>query len=236
MTDNPYILDILSQPAAVKAALEHFDPAPLAPLAAAVQRGDFDRLVLTGMGGSLYACYPTWQMLAAAGLPAVWVDTAELIHHTPGLVTPKTLLWLFSQSGKSAEIVSVLDFERVQRPAALLAAVNDLDSPLAKAVKSFGGPSAQVPIQAEVEKTVSTRTYTNTLAVGQLAALALLGMEVELARESLLQTSAVMEEYLATWEHRVGSLGEQIGFPGRLAILGRGPSMAAVYTGNIDPG
>lgn len=78
MTNNPYILDILSQPAALQAALENFDSAPLAPLAATLQRGDFDRVVLTGMGGSLYACYPIWQTLAATGLPAMWVDTAEL--------------------------------------------------------------------------------------------------------------------------------------------------------------
>src|SRR6266496_4470975 len=108
MTNNPYILDILSQPKALRTALEHFDPVPLAPFAAAIQRGDFDRIVLTGMGGSLYASYPTWLTLAAAGLPALWVDTAELIHHTPGIVTPRTLFWLFSQSGKSAEIVSAL--------------------------------------------------------------------------------------------------------------------------------
>jgi glutamine---fructose-6-phosphate transaminase (isomerizing) len=233
MTDNPYILDILSQPTAVKTALEHFNPAPLAPLAAAVQRGDFDRIVLTGMGGSLYACYPIWQMLAAAGLPAVWVDTAELIHHTPGLVTPKTLLWLFSQSGKSVEIVSVLDFEQVQRPAAFLAAVNDLESPLAGAAKTFDGLSAYVPIRAEVEKTVSTRTYSNTLAVGQLAALALQGRDVTSARASLVQTSTLMAEYLSTWEQRLRELGEKIGFPKRLAILGRGSSMAAVYTGSL---
>jgi glucosamine--fructose-6-phosphate aminotransferase (isomerizing) len=126
-----------------------------------------------------------------------------------------------------------LDFERIQRPAALLATVNDLKSPLAEAAASFGGPSAYIPIHAEVEKTVSTRTYTNTLAVGQLAALALLGMEVESARESLLQTSTVMQEYLSTWQQRVSRLSEQIGFPRRLAILGRGSSMAAVYTGAL---
>jgi glutamine---fructose-6-phosphate transaminase (isomerizing) len=233
MTDNPYILDILSQPASVQAALDNFDPASLASLAAAIQRGDFDRVVLTGMGGSLYACYPVWQILAAAGLPAIWADTAELIHHAPGLVTSRTLLWLFSQSGKSAEIVSALDFERVQRPAGLLAAVNDLDSPLAKTAMSFDGPSAYIPIHAEVEKTVSTRTYTNTLAVGQLGALALLGRDVEAGRTSLRKTVVLMEEYLSTWEDRVQRLGELIGFPGRLAILGRGSSMAAVYTGAL---
>lgn len=233
MTDNPYILDILSQPNALVPALESFDPAPLAPLAEALRRGDFDRIVLTGMGGSLYASYPVWLTLAAAGLPAIWVDTAELIHHAPGLVTSKTLFWLFSQSGKSAEVVSALGFERIRRPAALLAAVNDLESPLAQAAKSFGGPSTYVPIQAEVEMTVSTRTYTNTLAVGQLAALALLGREVEAARSSLQETVRAMKSYLSHWEEGLQKIGEQIGFPKRLAILGRGASMAAVYTGTL---
>ena len=233
MTDNPYILDILSQPAAVKDAITKFDPAPLAPLAAANGRGSFDRIVLSGMGGSLYASYPAWLTLAAAGQPALWVDTAELIHHAPGLITAKTLLWLFSQSGKSAEIVSALDFDRVQRPAALLAAVNDLDSSLAQAGKTFNDSSAFVPIDAEVEKTVSTRTYTNTLAIGQLAALALLGRSIDSARASLLETAAAMEEYLSNWEERVEKLSQQIRYPKRLAILGRGPSMAAVYTGTL---
>jgi glucosamine--fructose-6-phosphate aminotransferase (isomerizing) len=163
----------------------------------------------------------------------MWVDTAELIHHMPGLVTPGTLLWLFSQSGKSAEIISALDFDRIGRPAALIASVNDLESPLAEAAASFEGPSAYIPIHAEVEKTVSTRTYTNTLAIGQLGALALLGRDVEAARASLLQTSHIMQKYLSTWEDRVQELGEKIGFPRRLAILGRGFSMAAVYTGTL---
>jgi glutamine---fructose-6-phosphate transaminase (isomerizing) len=233
MTDNPYILDILSQPGSVQSALDNFDPASLTSLASAILRGDFDRIVLTGMGGSLYACYPVWQMLAAAGLPAVWVDTAELLHHMPGFVTSRTLLWLFSQSGKSAEIVSVLDFGQGRRPAGLLAAVNDLESPLAKTTMSFDGPSAFISIHAEVEKTVSTRTYTNTLAVGQLGALALLGKDVEAGRTSLQQTVVLMEDYLSSWEGHVQRLGELIGFPRRLAILGRGSSMAAVYTGTL---
>lgn len=233
MTDNPYILDILSQPAALQDALKDFDPAPLTVLEEGLRRGDFDRVVLSGMGGSLYAAYPAWLTLAAAGVPTIWVDTAELIHHAPGLVTSRTLFWLFSQSGKSAEVVSALDFDHIQRPAALLAAVNDLESPLAIAAKAFQGASAYVPIHAEVEKTVSTRTFTNTLAVGQLTALALLGGEVEPARSALIETANRMDSYLSNWEERIQELGRKLGFPKRLAVLGRGPSMASVYTGTL---
>ncbi|MFN8382478.1 MAG: SIS domain-containing protein [Anaerolineales bacterium] len=227
MTNNPYILDILSQPDSLQIALEKFDAAPLAPIAKAIHNNEFDRILITGMGGSLYGSYPIWLTLANAGLPALWVDTAELIHHTRNLITPKTLLWIFSQSGKSAEIVSAIDFERIQKPAALIATVNDLESPLAKAAQ------VQIPIRAEVEKTVSTRTFVNTLGVGQLAALALLGKDVEVARAELLQTAAAMKGYLANWESVTKQLGASIGFPKRLVVLGRGSSMAATYTGAL---
>ena len=227
MTNNPYILDILSQPDSVQNALEKFDAAPLAQIAKAIRNNEFDRILITGMGGSLYASYPVWLTLANAGLPALWVDTAELIHHTSKLVTSKTLLWVFSQSGKSAEIVSAINFERTQKPAALIATVNDLESPLAKAAQ------IRIPIHAEVEKTVSTRTYVNTLGVGQLAALALLGRDVETARTELLQTASAMKTYLANWENFTQYLGKTIGFPKHLVILGRGSSLAATYAGAL---
>lgn len=230
MIDNPYILDILNQPESLRTALERFDPAPLAPLAKAIQNSEFDRILITGMGGSLYASYPVWLTLGNAGLPAFWVDTAELIHHTPGLVTSKTLLWVVSQSGKSAEIVAAIDFERLTEPATIIATVNDLESTLAKAAQ------VQIPIHAGSEYTVSTRTYVNSLAVGQLAALALLGKDVETARQELMQTASAIETYLASWENRVQQIGNAIGFPKRLAILGRGPSLASTYTGALIQG
>jgi len=146
-----------------------------------------------------------------------------LIHHTLALVTPKTLLWMVSQSGKSAEIVSAIDFKAV----ALLATVNDLESPLAKAGQYL------VPIHAGAEHTVSTRTYVNTLAVGQLAALALLGRDVGPARTALMRTVSKMRSYLADWESRVQEIGKAVGYPKRLATLGRGASLAATYTGAL---
>jgi len=233
MNNNPYILDILSQPKSLQTALEQFDPATLKPVAKAIQDNIFDRVLITGMGGSLYASYPAWLILADAGLPAIWVDTAELIHHTPALISSKTLFWAFSQSGRSAEIVSAMDLARMRRPAALLATVNDLESPLAKTVKTFNGLSANIPMQATVEKTVSTRTYVNSLALGQLTAIGLLGKDVEAARFDLLKTVVAMEEYLSNWASRVTELSEQLSFPKHLAILGRGVSLASAYAGSL---
>jgi len=227
MTNNPYIQDILDQPNSLKTALEQFDPAALAPFAEAIRNNEFDRILITGMGGSLYASYPVWLTLAQAGLPVLWVDTAELIHHTPALVTAKTLLWIFSQSGKSAEIISALDFGHIQKPAAVIATVNNLESPLAKAAQ------VRIPINAGAEHTVSTRTYVNSLAVGQLAALALLGRDVESACAELMLTASAMGSYLADWKSRVQQIGKALGFPKRLAILGRGASLAATYTGTL---
>ncbi len=227
MTNVPYILDILGQPTTLKAALKQFDPAPLTPLSKAIRNNEFDRIVITGMGSSLYASYPVWLMLVNAGLPTFWVDAAELIHHTPGLVTSKTLLWAVSQSGRSAETLAAIDFERRQKPKSLLSIVNDIESPLAKA--------AQYPVGmfAGAEHTVSTRTFVNTLAVGQLTALAMLGKDVESARKELMQSADAMEAYLADWENHAQKIGKAIGFPKRLAILGRGISLSATYTGTL---
>ena len=233
LSENPYVQDILSQPDSLQNALAQFDATPLMPLTEAIQRGDFDRIILTGMGASLYAAYPAWLTLARAGLPAMWVDTAELIHHTPGLITSRTLYWPFSQSGRSAEIVSALDFSLLPCPGALLATVNDLESPLANAVVALDGLSALIPVNAAVEKTVSTRTYVNSLAVGQLAALALTGEDVTSACTAMQETAEAMQAYLEDWEAQLKKIGELIGFPKRLVLLGRGSSLAATYTGSL---
>lgn len=233
LNENSYVQDILSQPDSLKSALAQFDASHLGALKDALRRGDFDRILLSGMGASLHAAYPAWLALVKAGLPAMWVDTAELIHHAPELVTPRTLYWLFSQSGRSAEIVSALDFDRLPRPGALIATVNDPESPLAKTANEFNEISACVPINALVEKTVSTRTYINGLAVSRLAALALFGQEVTPALAAMLETAESMVEYLESWEARVQSIGEKVGYPKRLVLLGRGSSLAAAYTGAL---
>jgi glucosamine--fructose-6-phosphate aminotransferase (isomerizing) len=227
MNDVPYVRDILSQPEALELAVRGFDAAALQDAAGQLKQGSYDRIVLTGMGASYYSGYPAWLLLSHGPLPAVWVDTAELIHHAPHLVTPRTLLWMTSQSGRSVEITAALDGSKLNQPATLIATVNDLESPLAQAA------ACCIPMRAEPEATVSTRTYLNTLALGQLGAIALLGGDVEWGRRDLLATAAAMRAFLGDWAAMKQRLEQAVGFPKRLVLLGRGPSLCSAFSGAL---
>jgi glucosamine--fructose-6-phosphate aminotransferase (isomerizing) len=90
-----------------------------------------------------------------------------------------------------------------------------------------------VPIHAEAEKTVSTRTYTNTLAVGQLTALSLTNGNVEQAKDDLRVTASGLLEYFADWENHLKVIKERIPPPRNLILLGRGYSLASACTGAL---
>jgi glucosamine--fructose-6-phosphate aminotransferase (isomerizing) len=222
---NPYLADILAQPGDLEHLIAALDLAPLTPLASDLRAGRFDRIILSGMGGSLHAGNVAWTMLAQAGLPVMLVDAAELLHTAPALITPRTLLILISQSGRSAEIVELL--ARPQRPAALIAVTNEAASPLAQAA------AVTLPLFAGQELTVSTRTYVNTLAVLQLMSAALLGQDLEAGRAAIAAAAAAISAYLDPFEARVTEVGRAIGAPERLAVVGRGASLAAVGTGAL---
>ena len=182
LRENQYIQDILNQPQAARLGLERLELDSLAPMAQALHIGSYDRIVITGLGASLNGTYPAWLHLASAGFPAMWVDTSELIHHYPALIGPKTLLWIASQSGRSAEVVALLNrvgATAVRRRSAGRPDRRDQspDSPLAEAARSVErsrpGAGLLLTLNAAVEETPSTRTYLLTLAITQLAALGL---------------------------------------------------------------
>jgi len=221
-----YKAEILSQPSNLRNALWNFDPSGLEGLKQQIQRSAYDRLILTGMGASYYSLYPAWINLVSIGIPLLYVDLAELTHFAAELVTQKTLLWVVSQSGRTAELKSVLDKEKLL-PAFVLATVNDLSSPLAQSADYL------LPIHAEVEKTVSTRTYINSLAVNLLAALFLKGEDIQNKINIFLKAADALESYLQPLDERVDELKTKVGLPEHLVLIGRGASLASAWMGSL---
>jgi glutamine---fructose-6-phosphate transaminase (isomerizing) len=224
---NPYIEDITGQPEMLESMLNQLRIDDLVPIRKMLQLEEFDRVVITGMGASLFGSYPASLLLANAGIPTIWIDNAELLHFAPGLITPRTLLWMVSQSGESAEAVSLLETGRTVKPKLLISITNDPNNQLAKASQIV------LPISAPAEISVSTRTYLNTLAISQLAALYLTGKDIKPAIDELHLAARNIHDYVQTMDKQIEAFIQQIGLPKHLVILGRGSSMAAAWYGAL---
>ncbi len=113
-------------------------PAVLATLAAApapdlpVDLTLFSRIVLTGMGSSDYATIPLELLLCGRGLPVWRLQTSRLLD-TPEMLVDGTLLWITSQSGRSGEVVALLERISSDRRVTIVATTNDTESPIALA-------------------------------------------------------------------------------------------------------
>src|SRR6266498_1194243 len=176
---NPYIRDILSQPAILRTALDKYSKEALEK----IQLADFDRIILSGMGSSYNAAYPAFIELSKQSLPVQLINAAELLYSLRGMIGTRSLLWLNSQSGRSAELVHLLERIKSAPSAKLLTFVNDLSSPMAERADLV------IPIHAGEEFTVSTKTYTNMLAVNLLAAIQLIGSDVDAVIREMRSTT-----------------------------------------------
>ncbi|SMD20503.1 SIS domain-containing protein [Kibdelosporangium aridum] len=217
-----YVQDILEQPPALRGLLT----AGLGSAATTfLSQGlaGFDRIVITGMGASLYASYPSYLRLARAGLPVWLVETGELLHDVPELVTGRSLLWVASQSGESAEVQALLEQCVNPRPT-VLGIVNNTDSALAQAA------DVVIELHAGEERAVSTRTYVNTLAASALAVRLALG---EPESTDLFAAVGAVQRYLDDWRAHADAIGDAISTPDALVILARGASLAAAGTGAL---
>ena len=224
---NPYVTDILSQPTALRKAVQKFSIAPLAPIVARLQNDEFDRIVITGMGASYNAAYPACLQLSSLPIPVTMVNAAELVHYMDGQIGTRTLLWANSQSGRSAELLHLLQRLEPTPPACVLASINDETSSLATAADIC------LPVHAGPESTVSTKTYVNTLAVNLLAAQQLAGRDIEPPKIAMLTAADRIERFLSNWQARVNELDELLGNFENLILLGRGASMSAVWNGAL---
>ena len=217
-----FVDDIRGQGDALRELIAH-----RGEIAAALSRLDlrsFDRIVLSGMGGSHAAAYPAWLKLVGDGLPAWWVETSELLPLADRLISPRTLLWLTSQSGESAEVVELLRALPADGRPTVVGLTNTPSSTL--------GPVAEVVVElhAGAEHAVSTRTFVNTLGA---FALAFAAPMVDPVAHSLDGTAAALDLWLESLDSAVGRAGALLAEAQSLIVVGRGASLAAARAGAL---
>lgn len=221
-----YFSDLMNQPEVLAATWNSLRSAgSLSRIVRECRRERFERVVLTGMGGSLFGLHPIAMELAANGWTPILLETSELIHYYPELLRPSTLLVAVSQSGRSAETVRLLEMNAGS--AKVIGVTNWEDSPLARDA-DFALMTA-----AGDEYTVSCKTYVTTqMALRVLAAL-LSGADAETRLAETEPAAEVFREYLGRWKEHVDELISMLSGVRDIFLVGRGESLAATQTGAL---
>ncbi|PAV47690.1 D-arabinose 5-phosphate isomerase [Pseudomonas sp. HAR-UPW-AIA-41] len=174
----------MGQPADLKQSAERTIRLELQAIEALLQRidGDFEkacqlilnsrgRVVVVGMGKSGHIGNKIAATLASTGTPAFFVHPAEASHGDMGMITRDDVILALSNSGSTAEIVTLLPLIK-RLGIALISMTGNPASPLAQA--------AEVNLDARVEQEACplnlapTSSTTASLVLGDALAIALL--------------------------------------------------------------
>jgi glucosamine--fructose-6-phosphate aminotransferase (isomerizing) len=229
---DPYLAEIAGQPDAMRRAAaalldqrEHLDRIREAA-------GASRTIVFTGMGSSYDACYPAVNDLAGRGVPAILVDTAELLHFRRPILTAQTLAVVVSQTGESAEIVKLaIEIAKQRLRPFVVSITNGLANDLARRA------DVRLDTWAGEEAGPSTRTFAAAMATLSGIARLLAGDSVEtavdrtrtaaegaaLSAERLLEDPQAVAADLESWH----------GNRDVMALIGRGPARAAAEMGAL---
>jgi glucosamine--fructose-6-phosphate aminotransferase (isomerizing) len=226
LLEGDYLRDLLDQPRALADTLRRLKvTTELRQIQEQLAQGEFQSVLLTGMGSSFHALHGLEMELRNGGYTAYSIETSELIYYHLELLGPKTLVIAVSQSGHSVEMVRLLELNHGQ--STIIAVTNTADSPLALQA------DAAVLTDAGAEFSVSCKTY-----VAGLMALAWTG-DVLCAKD-LVQSGAdldracpLAEEYLQGWREHVEDLVQSLDGVRNCFFTGRGTSLAAVGTGAL---
>lgn len=219
-----FLQEILEQPEALQDTLSfHKKNDVLKKAAAYVHKNAFKRILFSGMGSSLYACYPAVCWLNQHGFKAALMDASELLYSHPSLLSSDTLFVPVSQSGESPEVKKLL--MKVEGRA--LAVTNEPESALCR--KS----AVTLLTRAGKEEGVTSKTYICTLAVLSLFALSLSRRLNTRWWNAFLNIPEKMDKMLKNHKTYVDPLLKTFHPKDTVTLLGRGPSLASAWEGAL---
>src|SRR5271155_3708370 len=191
------------------------------------------RIVVTGMGKSGHIGGKIAATLASTGTPSFFVHPGEASHGDVGMITRDDVLLTLSNSGETAEILTILPFiKRLGVP--LIALTGNRDSALARLATvhlDIGVPAEACPLNL-----APTASTTAALAVGDALAVALLKVrgftEQDFARShpagALGRRLLYVKDMMRTGEHvPTGRAGATLA-QGLMEVTSKGLGMTAI--------
>jgi glucosamine--fructose-6-phosphate aminotransferase (isomerizing) len=190
-----FLLDILRQPDELQRTFNFLFGAGRPNLDAATNAIRGARHVyLTGIGSSWHAALTAGPLFHYGARPVYVQDAAELLQFATLL--PDSVVIVISRSGRSVEIVNLLDKVR-NSGVTVIGITNSEDGPLARAAQI----SIVVPI--EMDHAISVNTYSTLAAAGGILASAVVGSLDTNLTASLLRAVEKTASAIAAWQAQI---------------------------------
>ena len=221
--------NILNQPRSLERVFAHQfgDKGRAALIEAAEAAAGAKRLILSGMGASLFACIPLGYWLAEKGIAAEVIETSELLHFGMAALGRDAVVLLVSRSGDTVEVAKMLPLLK-RAGVKVIGVTNESGSRLAQEA------GTAILVNSLPDQLVAIQTYTGTLATLLLLGTAIRGDFDERWRNlapSLLESMQVrIDASLEGMEDVQSFLGSP---KNEIYVLGRGASLASVGEGQL---
>jgi glutamine---fructose-6-phosphate transaminase (isomerizing) len=227
-----FLEDILKQPKELIRSLHHLLGEGRASLdRAALLLNQANHIYLTGIGASWHAAMAGASFFHRAGHPVGLIEASELLHFSN--LAPGSAIIIISRSGRSVEIVNLLDKAR-SNGAKIVAITNTPDSPLALESE------VSICVDLSFDHAVSVIMYTALAmgaglvgtatieATGGTTARAATGKPDSSLGPSLTEALLSIEQYIGLWREKIEA-SDWIAFGHPIYFLARGASLASCH-------
>ena len=219
MDDTPFVREIRKQPAALRNLAEYYSGKEGAALLSEItaEIASKQKIIFTGMGTSLYAPYIIEKELAGLSQSVEIPDAGEFLHFGLNSIKGDEILLAISQSGESAETGKVVG--KLKGKVKVVSIIND--------TSSFMGKNSDfvLPLFAGGEISISTKTYTNTLAILLLLSTCLNRRDPDTDIKYFHATAAAMEETLEKINNKAVKAANFFGDLNTLHFVARGSDL-----------
>ena len=155
-----------------------------------------------------------------ASFPVILADAAELLHHSK--IPPNSVIIILSRSGKSIEIVSLVN-KFHEANGKVIAITNNVESVLAKDC------DASLFTSVDFDHSISVNTYTSIILTGLLLAIEVTDVSSLQDYNKLLNNSFIeTERRIAGWQNQLQS-SDWLNETGYYYFLARGASLSSAY-------
>lgn len=226
---NNFLEEILEQPKALKDTLEFYSNGKgqdiLKEITQVFNNRKFEKIIFTGMGSSYFTSFAASNLFNDYNLEAYTFNSSELLHYNLSVLTNKTLLICFSQSGESFEIKKLLRILPLE--VFCIGVTNEAESTLAK--KS----DIALLSKAGKEEMTSTKTYVSILLLAYILGWSLTGNwntnKINTIENLIKGVSKILYDYEA-WINEVLQFLGDISF---IQLIARGPSYSSAMQGAL---